>query len=170
MHKYLLTIKQLYENKILKICIFISGTCIFIMMFSIVADALARTFLNKPIHGTLELNQMLMVVLVFMSLAWTQQQKGHINVDFLVLKLSEVNARALNLYLVLPISLFLISMLMFATAQEAYMSFIGREYVFGIIVFSVWPGKIVVAFGFCLYIVQLLFNIIEEYYKYKVTA
>jgi TRAP-type C4-dicarboxylate transport system permease small subunit len=52
-----------------------------------VADILMRTFLNNPILGTVELTELMMVVIVFFTLGFTEMKDGHIKVDVFMAKL-----------------------------------------------------------------------------------
>src|SRR5512135_3433407 len=58
------------------------------VMFLMVADVFCRYLLNRPILGSFEITEFMMIVLVFFSIAFAQIKKAHISVDVLVLKLS----------------------------------------------------------------------------------
>ncbi|MEL7564703.1 MAG: TRAP transporter large permease subunit [Dehalobacterium sp.] len=60
-----------------------------IMSLPIVADVLSRIFFRKSIMGILELSEFAMVIIVFGSLAYTQINKGHIQIDILVERFSK---------------------------------------------------------------------------------
>jgi TRAP-type C4-dicarboxylate transport system permease small subunit len=55
-----------------------------VMMLLTVADVLLRSFLNRPILGTVELTENLMVALGFLMLAWCARNQGNIRVDLAV--------------------------------------------------------------------------------------
>lgn len=63
----------------------ITWIVLFIMMLMTMADVLLRKFSNLSILGTVELTELMMIILVFSSLAECQVHDGHIKVD-LVLK------------------------------------------------------------------------------------
>ena len=60
-----------------------------IMPIPIVADVLTRLFIGKSISGIIELEEFMMVLIVFLSLAITQWQRGQISIDLLFSRLSE---------------------------------------------------------------------------------
>lgn len=55
-----------------------------LMMMLTVADVFLRYFFNAPITGTTEITQLMMVVVVFLALAWCASNNAHVRVDLLV--------------------------------------------------------------------------------------
>lgn len=55
-----------------------------LMMLLTVADVSLRYFFNAPITGTTEITQLMMVVVVFLALAWCASNGAHVRVDLLV--------------------------------------------------------------------------------------
>lgn len=58
------------------------------MMFLTCADVFGR-YLGYPVRGTYDITEILAVMIVSFSIAYTQIIRGHISVDFLVLKLPQ---------------------------------------------------------------------------------
>ena len=54
------------------------------MMGLTVCDVLGRYLFNKPVLGSFEMTQFMVLVVVFSFLGYTQSQGGHVNVDLLV--------------------------------------------------------------------------------------
>lgn len=65
----------------------IASLILFAMMMLTFSDVTGR-FLVRPIHGTHELTYLGLAVMVFISLGFTQQAKGHISVGVLIDRLS----------------------------------------------------------------------------------
>jgi len=61
----------------------VAGVGIVAMMLLTCADVFLRYFFNAPIEGTLDLTQMLMVIIVFFGLAYCGWTGGHVVVDLL---------------------------------------------------------------------------------------
>ncbi len=61
-----------------------------LMVLLITLDVVLRYFFNRPIKGSYELIEFMMVALVFLGLAYTQTKKGHISITLLTVKLSPV--------------------------------------------------------------------------------
>jgi tripartite ATP-independent transporter DctM subunit len=59
-----------------------------LMVLLITTDVILRYFFNRPIKGSYELIEFMMVTLVFFGLAFTQTKKGHISITLLTVKLS----------------------------------------------------------------------------------
>ena len=59
-----------------------------LMVVLITVDVVLRYFFNRPIKGSYELVEFMMVFLVFSGLAFTQQKKSHVAVSLLTEKLS----------------------------------------------------------------------------------
>ncbi|MBW2065971.1 MAG: TRAP transporter small permease [Deltaproteobacteria bacterium] len=55
-----------------------------LMMLLTVADVFSRYFFNTPITGTTEVTELMMVIVVFLSLAWCAVRRRHVKVDILV--------------------------------------------------------------------------------------
>lgn len=59
------------------------------MMMLTVVDVVGRYFFSKPIIGSYELTQFMMAGVVFLGLAYTQVNKGHVAVTYITNKLSQ---------------------------------------------------------------------------------
>ena len=138
-----------------------ASICIFLMICTIVPDCIGRFFFNRPLHGTLELNMLLMSAIVFLSLSWTQSQRGHVRVEMLLSKL-DPKARSIVNILCWFMAFGLFLAITVAGAEEAVYSTQIRENLWGVKKFPVWPGKIIAAFGAALLCIQLLIDIGQE--------
>lgn len=63
------------------------------MSIPIVIDVLARYLFDESLTGVVELEEFLMVVIVFLALGYTQKKDGHIIIDLLLCKLPKSVAR-----------------------------------------------------------------------------
>ena len=67
-----------------------AGACTSLLMVVLVtAHVLSRSLFNKPLVGTVELEELMIVILVFCGLAYTQITRNHISVDFVTTRLSK---------------------------------------------------------------------------------
>ena len=76
----------------------ISLAAVGFMSLPIVVDVVNRFFIGASIKGVVELEEFLMVVIVFLSLGHVQRQEGHIHIDLVTCKLSVRLARCLNTF------------------------------------------------------------------------
>jgi len=66
------------------------GACTsLIMVLLVTIHVCCRDLLNNPLMGMVELEELMIVILVFLGMAYTQTQKKHISVDFLTSRLAE---------------------------------------------------------------------------------
>lgn len=86
----------------------ISGAALVFMILLTVADVFLRTF-SRAVVGTFELVSFSGAVVIAFSLPFTSWMKGHIYVDFLLVKLSQRTRTVLNIFTrCLGIGIFLI--------------------------------------------------------------
>ena len=65
-----------------------------LLMLLITADVLLRALLKWPILGTNELSEFMMIIVVYLAIAYTQHKKSHVSVDLLVIRFPK-RARAI---------------------------------------------------------------------------
>jgi TRAP-type C4-dicarboxylate transport system permease small subunit len=61
---------------------------LFFMMALGTVDVIGRYLFNKPILGTLEVFEILLPAIVLLGLGYTQENRGHVSMELLVLRLS----------------------------------------------------------------------------------
>ena len=66
----------------------VTWVVLFALMCMITAEVLMRKILNSSILGYLELTELMMVLIVFCSLAFCEANDGHIKIDLIMSKLS----------------------------------------------------------------------------------
>lgn len=135
-----------------------ASCCIFVMVCTIVPDSMGRFFFSKPLYGTLELNMLLMSAIVFLGLAWTQSQRGHVRVEVLISRARPTLKSVLNI-ICWTIAFVLFLGITIGGTEEAMHSMRIGENLWGVKKFPVWPGKILAAFGSGLLCVQFLIDI-----------
>lgn len=101
-----------------------AGTVVIMaMVLLITADVVLRNVLNKPIQGSIEIVEYLMVVLIFFLFANGQIQKTNVNVDMFVKKLPAKVRKfleALN-YLIASIFFATVTVQMFREGYDVYL-------------------------------------------------
>lgn len=139
----------------------ISAIATFIMMVLVVANIIGRYLFNKPLTGTLEFTESLLVIIIFLSVALTQYDGGHIRVNIVTRRLPQRVARILTIISMLCGCAFFTwcGYAAWIFAAQAY-SFNEQEW--GEVVFPLWPMKFVVFFGIALLAIQFLLDAIAE--------
>lgn len=75
-----------------RVCNWISSALICLMAIITVVDVAARSFFNSPFPGVIELEEYMLVGVVFLSIAYTATRNGHIKVDIISRKYSPVTS------------------------------------------------------------------------------
>jgi TRAP-type C4-dicarboxylate transport system permease small subunit len=139
----------------------LSAVVIFIMVFYITADVLGRDLFSRPIPGTYEISEMLMVLVVFLGLAYTQAMGSHIRTEF-VLRLFPPKGR-----LVIEICTHFIFLITFAFfvwegTKEAIISWQEKEFIAGLINVPRYPARWAIPIGAFLVCLTLAFDIADR--------
>lgn len=75
------------------------GACTgLIMVLLVTVHVFSRTFFRKPLIGTVELEELMIVILVFLGMAYTQVTRSHISVDFFTMRLSDGLRNVLSVF------------------------------------------------------------------------
>lgn len=139
----------------------ISAVTIAIMMVSTTIDATVRFVLNTPIPGIFELNEVILVVCVFMGITWTQMERGHIRVEVVLMRVSPRTRHILNVFS-WTVALIFVGILCYQTYQGFQDSFRIREFRWGSVQMPIWWAKGLVPLGLLLMMAQLVLDIWKE--------
>ena len=139
----------------------ISEVATFVMMLLVVANVIGRYLFNRPVTGTLEFTESLLVIVIFLSLALTQYDGGHIRVNLVTRRLPKRTARVLSVVAMLCGCVFF-TWCAYAAWIYAVQSYSFGEQEWGEVVFPLWPMKFVVFFGIALLALQFLLDAIAE--------
>lgn len=140
-------------------CGLIAGAMIFLMMLLVVANALLRFLFNEPIAGTLEITESLLTILIFLSLALTQYEGGHVRVLLLV-KHFPASIRRAAKFTAMVLGVIFFAWCTYAAWGFAMKSWVMDEHEWGTIQFPLYPVKFVVVAGLLLLTIQFLFDAI----------
>jgi len=77
-----------FANPVSRLADSVGRIILALMVLLITLDVVLRYFFNRPIKGSYELVQFLLVLLVFLGLAYIQTKKGHVSVSLITAKLS----------------------------------------------------------------------------------
>jgi TRAP-type C4-dicarboxylate transport system permease small subunit len=139
----------------------ISAASTFLMMLLVVANIGGRYLLNKPLTGTLEFTESLLVIIIFLSLALTQYDGGHIRVTLLTRRLPKALAQAATVFCMLAGCAFF-AWCSYAAWKFALQSWSFKEQEWGTVVFPLYPVKFVVFVGLLTLAIQFLLDAIAE--------
>lgn len=144
----------------------IGGTILMVMMVLVSADVLGRYIFNSPLPGTNELVEFLMVGLFYFTVSHAQALRTHIRVEFLLTYFSP------RLQIKLDILCHLLGLLIFAliawqSGRAAFQAWKLGETTFGVILFPLFPSKIIVPLGSFLFCLRLGKDLWDDWHKLK---
>ena len=129
------------------------------MMFLTVADVFLRYSLNKPILGSYELIQYMLLITIAVGLAYCGLEKGHVTIDTFTSRLSPRN-RAIANSIVGFLGLVVTSLI---TWQACVYIIVLREsrVVSTVLLIPVYPFVAILAFGAAFFFLVLLLHFLE---------
>lgn len=123
----------------------IGSAVIAVVMFLTVADVVGRKFFNKPITGTFEISEMLLVIVVFSTAAYCQLLRGHVTIDLLVERFSQKVRDIIDsvMYVVFLVTFALLSWQLYVYAIDI----LNQKTVSGTIMLPIYPFAFIAALG-----------------------
>lgn len=145
-------------SRLLHWAMFVSmGSCFFMIIITIL-DVFSRNLIGQAIVGVFELNEILMVCIVFLGLGIAQKERAHIRAELFVFRLSPRWYRRFEVFAYLMGFLFW-TILCIQSTKKAWESFLTGEYKEGLIKFPMWPARWALALGLLILCLQLLKDI-----------
>lgn len=135
----------------------VAGVILLGVMVLVVANVLLRYLFNAPIAGALELTEGALPIIVFLSLAMTQYEGGHIKVVLLTRRMP-AGAQRVALVLALLAGAFFFAWASRAGWNLAAKSFAIGEIERGSVRYPLWVVKGAIVFGMGLLTVQFLLD------------
>lgn len=151
-------------GRFLKWCGYVAGYTTFAMMLLVIANAASRFLFNAPVSGAFELTESMLTVLIFLSLALTQHEGGHIRVVLLIQRLPSGLRKAANL-LALAAGAAFFAWCSDAAWGYAMKSLAINEQQWGTVRYPLYPIKFVVFFGLALLAIQYALGFVREIFK-----
>jgi TRAP-type C4-dicarboxylate transport system permease small subunit len=132
------------------------------MMLHISIDVGGRYLFSSPIPGTYEIDQMLMVFVVFLGLAYTQATKSHIKTEMLVRFFPPRGQLITEIFSHL-IFFFVFFLLLWESMNQALISWDEKEFVTGLVNIPRYPARFAIPVGAFLVCLQLVFDIVDRF-------
>ena len=125
-----------------KIFLYTASACLFVITFLIGADVFLRYTFNAPIPGTLEISEVIPVILTYFGFAFTAIHKRHIRTTFALDWIQSASIRSVMEVIVSALMLFFISILIWRTSIEGLAAWHIKEYTQGVIAVPTYPIKL----------------------------
>ena len=132
--------------KINTVLLFIGGLAILGMTLLGAADVISTLVLHQPVHSVYEGTQTLMVIAVFLGLGAVHQGRAYIAVDVIYVKMPRWMQNAVDHFTLLLMIVFF-GYMAWRSWIAAFKSIEIGEYSVGIVLFPIYPAKILLALG-----------------------
>ena len=139
----------------------ISSFCVFIIMFLISADVIGRFFFGKPVMGTYEIGQTLMVFIVFFGVAYTQMTGGNVTVETFIRNFGPKTRLALSIFAAV-IGLMLFSLMTYSSWKLAWAAWANKRTIQGLLGLPLYPSKFTVSMGTATLSLYFLLDLIKK--------
>ena len=136
----------------------VAGVALFLLMAITGTDVLRRALIDgRSVPGAIEYAEIILVGLVYLSLAQTQRSDGHISVAVMTARLPPRFARALTTTGLLVVTLVL-GWLVVASAGVAWRSWNTGEFRMGLAQVPIWPARALIPLGAFFLLLQTLYS------------
>jgi TRAP-type C4-dicarboxylate transport system permease small subunit len=139
----------------------IAAFTLLLMMLLVAVDVIGRYILNRPITGSTDIIELMLVIMVFFTLAYTAGKKGHVSVDVVYIRLPKAIKMNLDI-ITYAASLFIVAIItwrMFLRAWESALADPGPAT--SMLLIPEAPFMLIAAFGAFLLFIQLLIQFFQ---------
>jgi TRAP-type C4-dicarboxylate transport system permease small subunit len=134
-----------------------------LLMLLITADVLLRTALNRPILGTNELAEFIMIIVVYLAVGYAQHIKAHVSIDLLTSRFPKRSQAIVDSFIYF-LSLGICSLMVWqAFVNMKRLLNINR--VSDVLNFPVAPFQLVLAIGLIIFCLVLLLDFLHSLRK-----
>ena len=144
-----------------------SAAIIIGVMCFVGVEVFMRYVLNSPIPGHLEGSELLVCIIVFFAVAYTQSLKGHVGMTLIIESLPEKTKKILEI-ITLLLSVATCAILSYFSFKYAYNCWIIGDITMSPPFFPVWPSALAIPIGYMflamrMYL-QALHLLVPDYY------
>lgn len=132
------------------------------VMFFVGAEVVMRYAFDSPIPGHLEGSELLLPVIVFMAISYTQATRGHVGMDLLLDRLS-ASARRYADIATLVVSIFVCAVLSYYTFKHAHQLWLYDDVTMTPPYFRTWPAAMAIPVGYFLISVRMYLQVLSLY-------
>lgn len=135
----------------------ISALALTVIMFTTVADTTRRYLFSKSLQSIVELNETLLILVIFCAIALAQLFRRHVRVELFTIRLSPKLQEFLWLISVLAGFVILLTMCI-ETMEDALYAYSIKEFKFGggVAIFPIWWAKFAIPIGCFVLCLQFL--------------
>ena len=139
-----------------------SVAVILFVMFFVGAEVVMRYAFNSPIPGHLEGSELLMPIIVFLAMSYTQSTHGHVGMDLLLENLAP-RARRYASIATLLVSIFVCAVLAYFSFKNAYQLWRYDDVTMSPPHFPTWPAAAAIPLGYGLTALRMMVQVLHLY-------
>ena len=139
----------------------ISAAIILFLMAYVLAEVLMRYAFNSPLPGHLEGAELLLPMIVFLAVSYTQARNGHVGMSLVVDALPHYARRAMNI-VTLTLSVLTCAVLAYFGTKQAYFAWEIEDVTMTPPYWRIWPSAAVVALGYFLLSIRMSLQILQS--------
>ena len=139
----------------------ISAAIILFLMAYVLAEVLMRYAFNSPLPGHLEGAELLLPMIVFLAVSYTQARNGHVGMSLVVDALPHYAQRAINI-VTLTLSVLTCAVLAYFGTKQAYFAWEIEDVTMTPPYWRIWPSAAVVALGYFLLSIRMSLQILQS--------
>lgn len=132
---------------------------LFVMLF-VCAEVVMRYLFNSPIPGHLEGSELLVPVIVFLALSYTQATNGHVGMDLVIESLSPEGRRRANIVTLLA-SIFVCSVIAWFSFKSTYQLWLYDDVTMTPPYFKTWPASAAIPIGYLLCAIRMVIQLLN---------
>jgi TRAP-type C4-dicarboxylate transport system permease small subunit len=142
--------------------VFLAGSVAIILfvMAYVGAEVLMRYAFNAPIQGHLEGSELLVPVIVFLGLSYTQATHGHVGMDLLIDNISPAARRRANI-LTLLASVFVCAVIAWFSFKHTYQLWEYDDVTMTPPYFKTWPAAAAIPVGYVLCALRMIIQMLN---------
>ena len=138
-----------------------AAIALFVMAF-VGAEVLMRYVFDSPIPGHLEGSELLMPMIVFLALSYTQATHGHVGMD-LVLDALSPGLRRIATMGTLLVSIFICAVLAYFSSKNALQLYRFDDVTMSPPYFKTWPSAAAIAIGYTFISIRMYVQLLHLY-------
>jgi TRAP-type C4-dicarboxylate transport system permease small subunit len=142
--------------------VLLSGSVIVILfvMFFVGAEVVMRYVFNAPIAGHLEGSELLLPIIVFLALSYTQATHGHVGMDLVLDALAPTPRRYATMFTLL-VSVVLCAILAFFSFKHAYQLWVYDDVTMTPPYLPTWPSGAAITLGYFLISIRMYLQLLH---------
>ena len=140
---------------------YLSAVIILLLMVYVLLEVLMRYAFNSPLPGHLEGAELLLPMIVFFAISYTQARNGHVGMSLVVEVLPVRFQRFINIF-TLGLSILTCAVLAYFGAKQAYFAYEINDVTMTPPYWPIWPSASIVPIGYGLLALRMSLQILQH--------